>query len=207
MKLNRLILLTLVFSSCSLAAVGFGTQSNLPIDISADSSDSALGDGITVLKENVHIKQGQLEIIANLGKIHTADSKVVRIELEGTPVTWHQQLPEGGVLDAQANTINYEVTEALIILTGDVKIKHPQGEIKGHQVRYDLNSERFLSRSAGGDDRVHFRINPTQKTATDKSSTQPKKENPVTDEVVTEKDENAKDITEKGTSDKDSGVN
>jgi len=202
MKLNRLILLTLVFSSCSVVAAGFGTQSNLPIDISADSSDSALGDGITVLKENVHIKQGQLEIIADLGKIHTTDSKVVRIELEGTPVTWHQQLPEGGVLDAQASTINYKVTEALIILTGDVKIKHPQGEIKGHKVSYDLNSERFLSRSAGGDDRVHFRINPTQKTATDKSSRPPAKETPVSDDAVTEKVD-----SEKSTTEKDSGVN
>lgn len=201
MKLNRLILLTLVFSSCSLTAAGFGTQSNLPIDISADSSDSALGDGITILKNNVHIKQGQLEIIADLGKIHTRESKVDRIELEGTPVTWYQQLPEGGILDAQASTINYDVTKALIVLTGDVKIKHPQGEIKGHEVRYDLNSERFFTRSAGGDDRVHFRINPVQKPAADESSNKPTEEKPSADNGVTEKL-----TTEKITPEKDSGV-
>lgn len=165
MKLNRIIsLVILVSASSSLLAAGFGTQSNLPIDVTADSSDSALGDGVTILKKNVHIKQGQLEIIADIGKIHTSESKVVRIELEGSPVTWHQELPEGGTLDATANTINYEVVEALIVLTGNVEIKHPQGEIKGHLVRYDLSSERFLTQSSGGDDRVHFRINPIEKT-------------------------------------------
>ncbi|MCF6262830.1 MAG: lipopolysaccharide transport periplasmic protein LptA [Xanthomonadales bacterium] len=170
MKLNRLILLFLAFGSCNVAAAGFGTHSDLPIDITADSSDSALGDGVTILKKNVHIKQGGLEIIADLGKIHTNDSKVVRIELKGTPVSWHQQLPEGGTLDAQASTINYEVEKAEIVLLGDVKIKHPQGEIKGHRVRYDLNNERFFTRSAGGDDRVHFRINPSQKDTAANSS-------------------------------------
>ncbi|MBE9548208.1 MAG: lipopolysaccharide transport periplasmic protein LptA [Proteobacteria bacterium] len=164
MKLNRiLILMLLISSSTGLNAAAFGTQSNLPIDISADRGDSALGDGVTILRKNVHIKQGQLEIIAELGKIHTSNSKVVRIELEGSPVTWHQELPEGGVLDAQANTINYQVAQALIVLTGNVQINHPQGEIKGHQVRYDLTRERFLTQSSGGDDRVHFRIIPAEK--------------------------------------------
>jgi len=174
MKLNNISLLLALFCiSPALFAAGFGTQNNLPIDITADSSDSALGDGVTILKKNVHIKQGQLEIIAALGKIHTSDSKVVRIDLEGSPVTWHQVLPEGGVLDAQATTINYRVSEALIVLTGNVEIKHPQGEIKGHQVQYDLTSERFITKSAGGDDRVHFRINPIEKTPADGKKPEP----------------------------------
>ncbi|MCF6225502.1 MAG: lipopolysaccharide transport periplasmic protein LptA [Xanthomonadales bacterium] len=204
MKLNRLILLILVFGSCNVSATGFGTHSDLPIDITADSSDSALGDGVTILKKNVHIKQGELEIIADLGKIHTSDSKVVRIELEGTPVTWHQQLPEGGTLDAQASSINYEVEKAEIVLLGDVKIKHPQGEIKGHRVRYDLNNERFFTRSAGGDDRVHFRINPTQK------DTAPNSSKPAEDQVEkdqTEIDQAKADQTKKDQTAKDGGVN
>jgi len=181
MKLNRaLLLLVSLIISMPITAADFGTNSDLPIDIAADSGESALGDGVTILKKNVHIKQGELEIQADLGKIFTKDSKVVRIELEGNPVTWHQVLPEKGTLDARALHITYKVVKSLIILTDDVFIKHPQGEVKGHEVRYDLNTERFITNSSGGDDRVHFRINPIEKDekSTDTKPTKPaEKEN------------------------------
>ncbi len=172
MKLsNKFLTLILLFTSPAVYAAGFGTHQNLPIDISADSSESALGDGVSILKKNVHIKQGSLEIFAELGKVYTKDSKVVRIELTGKPVTWKQLIPEQGELDAQALKIDYSIADALIILTGDVEIKHPQGQLKGHQVRYSLETERFQTTSSGPDDRVHFRINPTEDKP--KQETQP----------------------------------
>ncbi len=174
MKLsNKILALILLLTSIASYAAGFGAQQNLPIDISADSSESALGDGVSILKKNVHIKQGSLEIFAELGKVYTKDSKVVRIELTGSPVTWKQIIPEQGELDAKASKIDYSLADALVILTGDVEIKHPQGELKGYQVRYSLETERFQTTSSGPDDRVHFRINPTESTSS--KETQPPK--------------------------------
>ncbi len=168
--IKHLLILTLLLTSPALFAASFGAHQNLPIDISADSGESALGDGVSILKKNVHIKQGSLEIFADIGKIYTKDSKVVRIELSGSPVTWKQTIPDQGALDASAKEIEYSLVDALIILTGDVKIKHPQGELKGHQVRYSLETERFQTNSSGPDDRVHFRINPTEKPPVDKTT-------------------------------------
>ncbi len=189
MKLNSLFFLTLlIISSTTLVAADFGAQNNLPIDISADSGDLALGDGINILKKNIHIKQGQLEIIAEMGKIHTRNSKVVRIELEGNPVTWHQVLPEGGILDAQARAMNYEVAKASILLTGDVHIVNPQGEVRGHQIRYDLTSERLVTSSSGGDDRVHFRINSSETSTTGDKGDKPTEAASVSPEASVDTD-------------------
>ena len=173
MKLNKYILiLTLLSFSSPVFAVGFGAHQELPIDISADSSESVLGDGVSILRENVHIKQGSLEIFADLGKIYTKDSKVVRLELTGSPVTWKQLVPEQGELDARADKIDYSLVDAVIILTGDVQIKHPQGELKGHQVRYSLESERFQTTSSGPNGRVYFRINPADEDTTVETPTE-----------------------------------
>ncbi|MFT5140652.1 MAG: lipopolysaccharide export system protein LptA, partial [Rhodothermales bacterium] len=58
-------------------------------------------------------------------------------------------------------TIEYKVGSGMVILAGTAHVEHPQYEVSGELLRYDLNLQHFEGNgSEDGNGRVHIRLDP-----------------------------------------------
>ena len=72
-----------------------------------------------------------------------------------------QEIEEQGLVQATANVIDYQVASGLVTLTGNADVKHPQYQISGDLLIYDLNIQHFQgSGDENGNGRIHIRLDP-----------------------------------------------
>jgi len=129
------------------------------MDISAETTDATLGEnGRALLSGNVVIVQGTLKIESTSATVEKAAGAIKRALLEGSPVRLQQTLDAGGQMQARARNIDYDVINEVLVLTGDVVVTQPEGDLRGERIRYDLKSGRLEGGGNGG--RVQMRIPP-----------------------------------------------
>ncbi len=128
-----------------------------PVDIVADRSEYDAKSGFTRVEGSVVITQGSLVVKSDEARVFLENSRIRKVEFDGRPATWRQTLDDGGEMNARARTIDYNVPADLITLIGDALVVHPQGEISGATIEYDLAKEKLRGLS-GGDERVRIRI-------------------------------------------------
>lgn len=148
----------LLMATCSTAHA-LRSDRDQPINIIADTSEVDAKTGYTRITGGVVITQGSLTVNADEARVYVVEGRVNRVELEGEPATWEQQLESGQDMDARARQIDYDVPAGVIELTGDALVNHPQGEISGASLQYELETEKLRGLSQG-DDRVRIRIEP-----------------------------------------------
>ncbi len=130
-----------------------------PIDVSADSSELDARTGFTHIMGSVIILQGSLEVNADDAQVFVDSGRVTRVLLNGKPATWKQQMDSLEWMDAHAAQIDYQVNDATILLTGNARVNHPQGQITGDKLTYDLDAEKLRGDSSNGG-RVKIRLEP-----------------------------------------------
>ena len=131
-----------------------------PLDVRADSTDGTLGDGTATLRGNVEIRQGTLLIRADVAAVEKAEGRVRRFELTGNPVHLQQEIEEQGLVSARARKVEYEVASGIVILTGAADVDHPQYQINGEVLRYDMNAQHFQGSGADEDGRIRIQLDP-----------------------------------------------
>ena len=131
-----------------------------PLDVRADSTDGTLGDGTATLRGNVEIRQGTLLIRADVAAVEKAEGRVRRFELTGNPVHLQQEIEEEGLVSARARKVEYEVASGIVILTGAADVDHPQYQINGEVLRYDMNAQHFQGSGADEDGRIRIQLDP-----------------------------------------------
>ncbi len=136
------------------------TDRQQPLEVNADSTDGTLGDGTATLKGNVEIRQGTLLIQADVAEVEKVDGRVRRFELNGTPVHLEQEIEEEGVVQAEAQKVDYEVASGIVTLTGSADVTHPQYHISGEVLEYDLNTQHFKGSGGDGNGRIRIRLDP-----------------------------------------------
>ncbi len=155
------IALLLVCLSALPAAQALESDRLKPLEVNADSTDGTLGDGVTKLNGHVEIRQGSLLIRADSAEVDKADGKVRQITLLGNSASLEQEIEELGLVKARAQKIEYKVSSGIVVLSGAAQVHHPQYEISGEQLRYDLNVQHFEgSGDKNGNGRVHIRLDP-----------------------------------------------
>ncbi|NOR19924.1 MAG: lipopolysaccharide transport periplasmic protein LptA [Xanthomonadales bacterium] len=173
--------LSLIFFSPALMALESDRQQ--PLELNADSTDGTLGDGITTLRGNVEIHQGSLHITADEAEVAKVDGRVSSVTFRGKPAFLEQEIEEQGLVQATANVINYQVASGLVTLTGSADVKHPQYQISGEILTYDLNVQHFQgSGDENGNGRIHIRLDPeviNKKEKEDKDGDSGKPSTPV----------------------------
>ena len=159
-SINQILLLTTCLAIFPMAQA-LESDRQQPLEVNADSTDGMLGDGITTLTGHVEIKQGTRLIKADRAEVDKTGGKVRQITLIGNTASLEQEIEDQGLVRAWAKSIEYKVGTGMVILEGDAEVKHPQYEVSGEQLRYDLNLQHFEGNgSQDGNGRVHIRLDP-----------------------------------------------
>jgi lipopolysaccharide export system protein LptA len=164
--------LALVALVAALPAAAKSTDRQQPLDVRADSCSALLEDGaVSTLRGNVEIVQGTLRVDADHAEIHQADGDIRQVVLTGAPARLRQVADNGEPTNATAARIVYTLSEELMVLTGNVVITQPRGNLRGETVKYDINTGRL---DGGGDgNRVSMRIMPRAAPATPPAESTP----------------------------------
>jgi len=145
----------------SLPLAALESDRQQPLEVNANSTDGTLGDGITTLRGDVDIRQGTLHITADEAEVSKVDGRVNSVTFRGKPAFLEQEIEEQGLVQATARTIEYQVANGLVTLTGAADVKHPQYQISGELLTYDLNIQHFEGSADGnGNGRIHIRLDP-----------------------------------------------
>ncbi len=152
----------------SLPAAALQSDRQKPMDIAADRIESSTADGIATLDGNVRITQGTLEVEAAKAVVHQGEDRQVRkAQLTGGPARLQQDLDDGGRMVARARQIDYDLASETVVLTGDVVIDQPHGELRGEKVTYEIATGRMTGTGEGPASRVHLRMYPAPAKADD----------------------------------------
>lgn len=151
--------LCLIFLSLPLMALESDRQK--PLEVSANSTEGTLGDGVTTLRGNVDIRQGTLRITADEAEVKKIDGRVASVTFRGQPAFLEQEIEEQGLVQATANVIEYQVASGIVTMTGNADVKHPQYQISGELLTYDLNVQHFQGSSdQNGNGRIRILLDP-----------------------------------------------
>ncbi len=132
-----------------------------PLQVDADDTQGSLGDGTTVLSGRVEIRQGTLHIQADQAEVDKREGKVQVITFRGAPARLEQEIEEQGLVQAEANTITYQVAAGKVELAGSADVTHPQYHITGEKLTYDLNRQHFEGTGRDSSDgRIRIRMEP-----------------------------------------------
>jgi lipopolysaccharide export system protein LptA len=149
----------LLFLNMPLMALESDRQE--PLEVNANSTDGTLGDGITTLRGHVDIRQGSLHITADEAEVNKIDGRVKSVTFRGQPAFLEQEIEEQGMVQATANVIEYQVASGLVTLSGNAEVKHPQYQISGDSLTYDLNIQHFQgSGDENGNGRIRILLDP-----------------------------------------------
>ena len=155
------LVLVLCLSYLSLPLMALESDRQKPLEVNANSTDGTLGDGVTTLRGNVVIRQGTLHITADEAEVNKIDGRVNSVTFRGQPAFLEQEIEEQGLVQATSNVIDYQVASGLVTLTGSANVKHPQYQISGELLIYDLNIQHFQGSSdENGNGRIHIRLDP-----------------------------------------------
>lgn len=143
-----------------VSASALKTDRQQPLEVNADSTDGTLGDGTATLKGNVEIRQGTLQIRADIAKVEKMEGRVRRFELNGNPVHLQQEIEDAGLVTAKAKRIEYEVATGIVTLTGSADVVHPQYHISGEVLEYDMNIQHFQGSGDDANGRIRIRLDP-----------------------------------------------
>ena len=161
------LLFLLICFSPTLQALESDRQQ--PLEVNANSTDGTLGDGITTLRGEVDIRQGTLHITADEAEVSKVDGRVQSVTFRGKPAFLEQEIEEQGLIQATANIIDYQVASGLVTLTGSADVQHPQYQINGEMLTYDLNVQHFEgSGDENSNGRIHIRLDPEVINSKDK---------------------------------------
>jgi lipopolysaccharide export system protein LptA len=177
-----------VFLLClSLPLMALESDRQESLEVSANSTDGTLGDGVTTLKGNVDIRQGTLRITADEAEVRKIDGRVGSVTFRGQPAFLEQEIEEQGLVQATANVIDYQVASGIVTLTGNADVKHPQYQISGELLTYDLNIQHFQGSSDdNGNGRIHILLDP--EVINTESGKKDKKDKPEVKQPDTESD-------------------
>ena len=61
---------------------------------------------------------------------------------------------------ARARQIDYDLASETVVLTGNVIVEQPRGELRGEKVTYEIATGKLTGSGEGTASRVHMTLNP-----------------------------------------------
>ena len=122
---------------------------NQPMSLDAGHQVGSLeGNGTITMSGGVIVQQGSLDIRSQTGVVTMKNNDITRVVFTGSPVTLKQQMEDGGMMNATANRIDYDLVNEIVTFTGNSTVKTAKGSNSGQKLVYNLRTGNMES---GGD--------------------------------------------------------
>lgn len=163
------IVCVVVLSVLNVQVYALESDRKQPIAIEADQGSLDQRNQITVFSGNVMIKQGSLNIRANMVRVAQDKNGNQTMQAQGNPVKFGQQLENKGYIEGQGNKVEYQSATGVVRLSGNAKIQRGGDVAIGETITYNMRTEVYtvLGGKAAGTQskkRVSVIIQPTGKT-------------------------------------------
>ena len=156
----------------SFTSIAIESDFDQPIHVSSVSQHATMKNNTVVFQDDVLLTQGTIKLTAD--KLTIIRGKQANQEImiaEGNVATFYQTQEDGKPLNAEANTIHYDVANSKITLTGNAQVKQLGSRINGSSIVYSLETEELNVTNDGKDERVTTVFLPAQ---FDKNNTEDK---------------------------------
>ena len=155
-------------------------SNDFTLPVTLDSKSQAL-DGknkTSIFIDNVVIKQGSLELLADKVEVDAAQGTGKEIIIAtGQPATYKQRKDDGTMVEARANEIIYKVEPRTISLNGEALIMQNEVRVTGDLIVFDMTKEQIqASSNEDSSDSVRTVISPGAFAGSDDTSKKEKDE-------------------------------
>lgn len=157
-NLNRSFLILIVLVLFSPAVLAY--DSTQPIELDADDLHLNNITGVLTYTGNVKLTQGEMILTADTLKIHTVERKVERIEAFGELAKLQDRRPDGRLVKAEAQALDYNVNNETIQLTGKGKIDQEGNTMSSESIFYDLKTSDLQAGNKEKKERVRMTLQP-----------------------------------------------
>ena len=152
---SKAILLGFIFTFfiafVSAPSIAGKNDFKLPVEIDSEKQQINLKENITIFDTNVSVTQGSLSINADYMKVTSQDKKGHEVyTATGDPAIYKQLLDDGNPIEAQADTIRYEVATRSLVLTGNAQLKQNDSLVRSKVIRYDLDLQTIQAEGTKG---------------------------------------------------------
>jgi lipopolysaccharide export system protein LptA len=139
-------------------AAALESDRNQPIELAADSVDIDEGKGRSIYKGDVDLRQGTMQLLADMVTIYQKDRKPTKIVAEGRPVRFRQQ-SEKGPVKGEALRMEYEVGSENLVMIGNAVVVQNRDSMRSDRITYDrVRSIVKAGAAAQGKQRVRISI-------------------------------------------------
>jgi len=166
--------LTLCLTGMAGTAHALPTDRDQPVKVAADSASFDQKTGIAVYTGNVFIQQGTLEVHADQVTVTVDKAGTVQSSVSiGKPAHYQQKTDEKrGVVNADADKIEYDVADQKMVLTGNAKLRQDTSSFAGSVITYLMDQQQV---DATGDSKTRVTlVFPPQPRDTAASKDKPK---------------------------------
>ncbi len=157
------LLLVPLLALLATSVLAMPSDREQPIQIESDTAVRDDRAGTTVYEGDVVIEQGTMLINADKVTVYTVDRRIDRIVAVGDPAHY-EQMPsaEEDLVTARAKTLEYRLSEELIVLTTNASLEQAGSTLTGERIDYDLQQEVVKARGDGDRQRTRMVIPPSQ---------------------------------------------
>lgn len=159
-------LLALVLCALSFNAFALKTDSDQPIDITADQLEMNEAKQISTYTGKVTLKQGSLNITADMLILYFDDDNALNyMEMMGKPARIKQKNEQNKLMHGSANRIVYRDKDSLLTLYTDAEFSSGNEFISSDFIEIKTDNNRIKAGKNNTKNRVHIKIMPRIKTA------------------------------------------
>lgn len=168
---KRVELMMLLITAVGVWGLAHAKQSDKNQPIHLNATGHLIGSqqsGKIVVTDNVTLDQGTFHASGDKAVGYTDPndtSQWQRVVLTGTPARFQQTQDNGTLVHGQAQTLDYRVSENIVILTGNASVvQEGRGSFQGEKLTYNTDTGEIEGTAAAGG-RVHITLQPRSKPA------------------------------------------
>ena len=144
-----------------LTTTGHIARADEALELEADSASYNNQTGVAIYEGNVKISQGDITLEGDVVEVHTVDDEVVKLIATANPSRLTQR-GEQQTIEAEAQRIEYKMTQGIVDFLGQVKIKEADRLLTGDHASYDVRKRTVNMEKKKN--RVRLTIQPKAKT-------------------------------------------
>lgn len=144
------LLLALLLSAITPAALAEKADSSKPIEVNADSAALDQKQGINVFEGNVIVNQGTLSLRADKTVATRDAGGRQKLVATGSPVQFRQKLDgQREYVDGRAARVDYDSASNTVVLTGKAVVTRGKDMVSGDVISYNTVTEVYQVKGQG----------------------------------------------------------